>query len=167
MLCSACQKKEATVFLTEIVGDKTHKVDLCEACSKEKGASDPGAFALADLLHGLGASQEISPPGSEDLKCPNCGFTQADFKKSGRLGCSECYTTFAEGLEGLLKTMHRGTRHTGKMPQALMQTRALADKLKSLNKSLEKAIAEEDFERAAKLRDEIRQMNAKLKEVTV
>lgn len=165
MLCSVCQKKEATVFLTEIVGDKTHKVDLCEACSKEKGANDPSSFALADLLLGLGASQEIQPAGGEDLKCPNCGFTQADFKKSGRLGCSECYQTFSEGLESLLKTMHRGTRHTGKAPQSLVQTRALADKLKSLNKSLEKAVAEEDFERAAKLRDEIRVLKDKSREI--
>lgn len=165
MLCSACQKKEATVFLTEIVGDKVQKLDLCEACSKEKGANDPGSFALADLLLGLGASKEIQQPGGEDLKCPNCGFTQADFKKSGRLGCSECYRTFAEGLSSLLKTMHRGTRHTGKAPQALMQARAMADKLKSLNKSLEKAVAEEDFERAAKLRDEIRVLKDKSREV--
>src|SRR5687768_17986754 len=73
------------------------KVDLCEECAKQKGVNDPAGFSLADLLLGLGASQEMEQAvGSPDLKCPHCGFTQADFKKAGRLGCSECYVTFAE-----------------------------------------------------------------------
>jgi len=96
------------------------------------------------------------------LKCPNCGFTQADFKKAGRLGCSECYHTFAEGLEGLLKTMHKGTKHVGKVPASLQQTRELADRLKSLQKKLDKAVAEEDFEQAASARDEIKATRDKI-----
>ena len=75
-------------------------------------------FRWRICLLGLGASQEIEQSaGGVELKCPRCGFTQADFKKSGRLGCPECYKTFAEGLEGLLKTMHKGTRHVGKVPE--------------------------------------------------
>ena len=103
-------------------GDKVQKVDLCEACSKEKGVSDPTGFSLADLLLGLGASKEMeeATPGVE-IKCPNCGFTQADFKKAGRFGCSECYGAFSEALEGLLKTMHKGVRHIGKFPAAHQQ----------------------------------------------
>src|SRR6185436_10107948 len=91
-----------------------------------------------------------------DVKCPQCGFSQADFKKSGRLGCPECYKTFAEGLSGLLKTMHKGTRHIGKTPEALRQTRETVDRLKSLQKKLAKAIEGEDYETAAALRDEIK-----------
>jgi protein arginine kinase activator len=93
-----------------------------------------------------------------EIKCPQCGFTQADFKKSGRLGCAECYKTFAEGLEGLLKSMHKGTRHTGKVPEGMRQTRDLSDRLKALQQKLAKAIEEENFEQAAGLRDEIKQM---------
>src|SRR5882672_3425735 len=120
MLCCICKEKEATVHLTQIAGEKMQKVDLCEECAKSKGVNDPAGFSLADLLLGLGASQELDKAnGDEEIKCPNCGFTQADFKKAGRLGCSECYDTFAEGLEGLLKTMHKGVRHVGKVPQAL------------------------------------------------
>src|SRR6188768_1638 len=105
MLCNLCKEKPATVFLTDIKSDKVQKVDLCEACAKSKGVNDSN-FALADLLLGLGASQEIEQAaGGAELKCKSCGFTQADFKKAGRLGCSECYVTFSEGLEGLLKTM--------------------------------------------------------------
>jgi protein arginine kinase activator len=113
----------------------------------------------------LGASQEIEQAaGGVEIKCPRCGFTQADFKKAGRLGCPECYKTFSEALEGLLKTMHKGTRHVGKVPETLRQTRDLSDRLKVLQKRLAKAVADEDFEEAAILRDEINRTTARLAE---
>jgi protein arginine kinase activator len=163
MKCCVCNEKEAKVHLTQIVGDKMQKVDLCEGCAAQKGVNDPAGFSLADLLLGLGASQEMEQAsGGGDLKCPHCGFSQADFKKAGRFGCSECYQTFSEGLESLLKTMHKGTRHAGKIPQALQQSRDLSDKLKSLQKKLEKAVEDEDFEQAAATRDEIKVTKDKL-----
>ena len=166
MQCCVCKEREAKVHLTQIVGDKMQKVDLCEECAKQKGVNDPAGFSLADLLLGLGASQEMEQAaGSSDLKCPHCGFTHADFKKAGRLGCSECYVTFAEGLEGLLKSMHKGIKHTGKVPPSLQQTRDLSDKLKSLQKKLDKAVAEEDFEQAAQVRDEIKATKEKMAEI--
>lgn len=162
MLCSICKEKEATVHLTNIAGDKMQKVDLCEQCAKSKGMNDLTAFSLADQLFGLGAALEIEQAGGgTGLKCLACGFTQADFKKAGRLGCPECYKTFAEPLEGLLKTMHKGTRHVGKVPEALRQNRDFSDRLKLLQQKLSKAIEREDFEEAAILRDEIKQTTAR------
>jgi len=159
MQCSICKEKPATVHLTQIVGDKMQKLDLCEECAKAKGVNDSAGFALADLMLGLGASQEIEQAaGGAGLKCPRCGFSQADFKKSGRLGCPECYKTFAEALAGLLKTMHKGTRHEGKVPEALRATREQSDRLKLLQKKLARAIEQEHFEEAAQLRDEIKQI---------
>ena len=166
-MCCVCKEKKATVHLTQITGDKMQKVDLCEDCAKHKGVNDPAGFSLADLLLGLGASQELEQGmGGAEVKCPKCGFTQADFKKAGRLGCAECYIIFAEGLEGLLKTMHKGTRHVGKVPVAFQQTRDHAERLKSLRKKLDKAVADEDFEQAALLRDEIKQMSSRGGSVT-
>ena len=166
MVCCICKDKPATVHLTHIEGDKMQKVDLCEECAKKKGVSSTPDFSLADLLLGLGASQEIEQAsGGVDLKCPRCGFTQADFKKSGRLGCPECYQTFADGLEGLLKSMHKGTRHVGKVPESLRESRDLSDRLKNLQKKLAKAIEEENFEQAATLRDEIKQLTARLSNI--
>ena len=167
MLCIICKQNQAKVHLTQIVGDKMQKVDLCEECAKNKGVNDPAGFSLADLLLGLGASQEIDK-GSDgvEIKCPNCGFTQSDFKKAGRLGCSECYKTFAEGLESLLKTMHKGVRHVGKVPQALRQSQDLSNQLKQLQKQLDKAVTDENFEHAAGLRDEIKNTREKLKPST-
>jgi protein arginine kinase activator len=162
MLCDICKQNVAKVHLTEIADGKTKKIDLCDECSKAKGVETTTSFALADLLLGLGASQEMEQASAgAELKCPSCGFTQADFKKTGRLGCAACYTTFAEGLEGLLKSMHKGTKHLGKVPQQLQQYKDCLEKLKTLQKHLDKAIGEEDFERAAVLRDEIKQAREK------
>ena len=158
MLCMLCQKKEARVHLTDVKEGKIKKVDLCEDCAKAKNIEDPAGFALADLLLGLGASEELAGPATEgaELVCSGCGFTQADFKKSGRLGCPACYETFKDGLQGILKTMHKGTRHTGKVPRALAIGREIQDRLKSLQRSLDEAVAVEDYEQAARLRDQIK-----------
>src|SRR5271170_3909279 len=134
-MCSICKEKPATVFLSNIsTENKKVDLDFCDACAKAKGIDDPAAIliASADLMLGLGAAQEIEQSaGGVELKCPRCGFTQADFKKSGRLGCPECYQTFSEGLSGLLKTMHKGTRHVGKTPETMRASAENADRLKS------------------------------------
>jgi protein arginine kinase activator len=161
MLCDVCKCNDATVFLTQILEGKMQKVNLCDACSKEKGVQDPTGFALADLLLGIGAAEEIEK-GAPTQKCPVCGYTQADFKKTGRLGCSTCYATFGEGLNTLLKAMHKGTEHVGKLPQRAYRTIELSDRMRSLTESLEKAVAEENYESAASLRDQIKQLETEL-----
>ncbi|MEO8951586.1 MAG: UvrB/UvrC motif-containing protein [Chthoniobacterales bacterium] len=149
------------MFLTQIVDGKMQKVNLCDACSKEKGVQDPTGFALADLLLGIGAAEEIEK-GAPTQKCPVCGFTQADFKKTGRLGCSACYITFSEGLGTLLKAMHKGTEHVGKLPQRAFRQMELTDKVRALTDNLEKAVAQENYEDAATLRDQIKQLEHEL-----
>ena len=160
MNCDVCKTNHATVFLTQIVDGKMQKVNLCEACSKEKGVTDPTGFALADLLLGLGAAQEIEKSGSNQ-KCPVCGFSQADFKKTGRLGCAVCYDTFSEGLASLLKTMHKGVAHVGKVPARLVRSLQLDAQMKTLQSDLQKAVVEENYESAAELRDQIRELESK------
>ncbi len=165
MRCCVCKEREAKVHYTQIEAGKTHKLDLCEECAKAKGVSDPGGFGLAseaDMVLGLGAGQEIEQAAAGGiLKCSRCGFSQADFKKAGRLGCPECYKTFAEPLAALLKGMHKGTRHIGKTPESQKPVREQSDKVKQLQKRLAKAVEAEDFEQAAMLRDEIKQAGAR------
>ena len=164
MQCDICKKAEATVHLTQIVEGKMLKVDLCESCAKEKGVQEAAGFSLADLLVGLGAAEEmkIESPGAQ---CPVCGFTQADFKKTGRLGCSACWETFEAGLASLLKAMHKGDHHIGKVPTKAMHTLALNGKIQELAEQLEKAVREEKYEDAAQIRDEIRELETKLKKL--
>lgn len=160
MLCDVCKSKEATVYLTQIVEGKMQKVNLCEGCAKEKNVTDPTGFALADLLLGLGASQEIEK-GKSVLKCPVCGFTQADFKKTGRLGCSSCYASFEEGLASLLSQMHKGVQHVGKAPASFAKQLERERQLNSLREELDSAVEKEEYEKAASLRDEIRKLEVK------
>lgn len=162
MQCDVCQQKEATVFLTQIVGGKMQKVNLCESCSKEKGVNDPTGFALTDLLMGMGVAPEAEREPTVE-RCPVCGFTQADLKKTGRLGCSACYDVFSEEIEGMLRNMHKGLEHIGKAPAMFQRTRQIDQKIKSLKTSLDQAVADEQYEKAADLRDQIRQIEAEAK----
>jgi protein arginine kinase activator len=157
MICDVCKTSEAKVFLTEIVEGKMKKVNLCDSCSKAKGVDDPIGFALADKLLGLGAAQQIERGGAGTAqRCPVCGFSQADFKKTGRLGCAQCYETFSEGLNSLLKAMHKGTHHTGKVPARISRRIERENAFKTLQRDLQKAVADENFESAAQIRDQLR-----------
>lgn len=161
MLCDICKKNEATVHLSEIVGAKLHKIDLCKHCATEKGVDDTAAFSPSDLFVGLGSADELTGDGG--LKCPVCGFTQADFKKIGRLGCSTCWETFEQGLSSLLKAMHKSDRHVGKVPSKAAHTLVITEQIKELTGNLEKAVRDEKYEDAAHIRDQIRQLESKLK----
>ena len=158
MNCDVCKSNQATIFYTQIVDGKMQKVNLCDTCAKEKDVTNPMGFALADLLLGLGAAQEMERGGTVQ-KCPACGFSQADFKKTGRLGCAVCYTTFADGLASLLKGMHKGTEHVGKVPARLAKSIERESQLKTLQRDLKKAVSQEDYESAATIRDQIRHLD--------
>jgi protein arginine kinase activator len=152
--CDLCSKP-ATVHLTQIVDNKVHKVDLCEACAQEKGVTDPSGFSLADLL--LKASLNVEQP-AVGARCEQCGFTPSDFKKMGRFGCPACYDAFKGLLDPMLDGMHRGTNHTGKVPRAALARKSLYDRLTQLEGDLSDAIKSERYEDAARCRDEINQV---------
>lgn len=151
--CDLCAKP-ATVHLTQIINNKIHKVDLCEACAQAKGVTDPSGFSLADLL--LKAS--LNPEPKAEAQCEACGFTQQDFKKSGRFGCPACYEAFAAMLEPVLDGMHKGSTHTGKTPQKAIERRSLYERLTQLETELDAAIKSERYEDAARYRDELHQV---------
>jgi protein arginine kinase activator len=119
-------------------------------------------FGLSDLLAGLA---EFEKPQLKketiSVKCENCGFSYADFKKIGRLGCSDCYDTFRKYLGPLLKKIHGSGIHAGKSPVKVARvTRKKAD-LTGLRTELQKAIEAEAFEEAAKIRDQIKELEKK------
>lgn len=152
--CDLCAKP-ATVHLTQIVNNKVHKVDLCEACAQAKGVTDPSGFSLADLL--LKASLNPEPSAS-GVRCESCGFTQTDFKKHGRFGCAACYETFKGVVEPMLENMHKGTTHSGKVPHRALERKSLYDRLTKLELDLTEAVKSERYEDAARARDEISQV---------
>jgi protein arginine kinase activator len=164
MLCDVCGKNEATVHLTEIVNEKITKLHLCESCAKNKGTEMEEHFGLSDLLAGLAdIGSGVEPETGEKIKCAFCGFTYQDFKKVGRLGCGQCYESFKKQLAPLLKRIHSSDRHVGKVPLTVGKTVKDAKTLQDLKVRMEKAIQFEEFEEAARLRDEIRSIENKPK----
>lgn len=162
MMCEACSKKMATVHWTEMVNDAVKKMHLCEACAAAKGLDVNNPAAFSDVMLGLGAQKE--PVAKErDVVCALCHMRIADFKKTSRLGCQACYETFADELKPLLEAMHKGNQHKGKVP-AHKETKGAAAKagllpsLAGLRQKLDAAIAAEQYEKAAGLRDQIRKI---------
>jgi|YelNatPaOPRAMG01_1025707.scaffolds.fasta_scaffold00734_14 protein arginine kinase activator len=161
MKCDICKKKEATIHLTKIIEGEVHNINLCEDCAKKQGLVGEGSD-VAEFLFSLEVPKTKKEPEVVEVKCEACGFTQSQLKKVGRLGCPECYTAFEDILEEIIKSMHKGNRHVGKVPRAQQTGKTIAEKIKQLQEQLDKAVAVEDYERAAALRDEIKRIRSKL-----
>ncbi len=164
MKCDLCQKK-ATVHLTEIIDHQIVELHLCEDCAREKSAQMEQQFGLADLLAGLSDfGSQIKDQEKEKIVCPNCAMSYDDFKKFGRLGCGDCYTAFKTHLSVLLKKIHGANYHHGKTPGLETPSKNEGQNpqnppqkpLDVLKAQLQNAIQEENFEKAAGLRDKIR-----------
>ena len=161
MKCENCGSTEAVVHLTQIVNNEMSTHHLCQACAAEKGlqgSPDPANYQLLDLI------EKVSPevPGlssNGDEPCAFCGLTFDDFRKTTRLGCPQCYEAFSNYLPRLLRHIHGGVKHVGKVYLPPDPTVSQIEKrLEGLRRKLERAVQAEDFERAAELRDEIRAM---------
>ena len=165
MQCDICTKKKATVHLTEIVDEQMAEMHLCEDCAREKSVQMEQQFGLADLLAGLtDFNKQVKDVEKVKLQCVNCGMSYEDFRKFGRLGCSECYGSFKEQLTVLLKKIHGSNSHYGKSPVKMpAAVKKQIDSLQELRFQLNKAIHDEDFEKAATLRDKIKALEKKEK----
>jgi protein arginine kinase activator len=165
MKCDFCDQK-ATVFLTQLVEGQMKKVCLCEACAKERGVTDPIGFSLADILLGglpggagsITVSSSAVVPGN-GKKCATCDFTLDDLRRVRRLGCSDCYATFSEEVSQMIRGMHKGISHVGKVPEGLMALQFRNQRIEELRSRLDQAIASESYEEAAGIRDEIRNLD--------
>lgn len=163
MQCDICGKKKATVHLTEIVDEQMSEMHLCEECAREKSVQMEQQFGLADLLAGLADfGKQVKDVEVVKIKCAHCALGYEDFRKSGRLGCSECYISFREQLSALLKKIHGSNRHLGKSPLKLAEgVKEKVEGLTDLRNQLHEAVQQEDFEKAAALRDKIRELEKK------
>ncbi len=159
MICNICSKNVATVHLTEIIDGAMNELHLCEECARQKSAQMEQQFGLSDLLAGMAEfSKPLKDAESIAVKCSNCGLSYKDFKKAGRLGCSECYNEFRKYLGPLLKRIHGSGQHLGKTPYKSGPT--VVEKkteMEELRQRLQKAIETEAFEEAARIRDQIKE----------
>jgi len=158
--CDLCGKP-AQVHLTQIVKNQIQKVDLCEECAKTSGVTDPEGFSLADLLAKSFAGPAEDTEGV-NLVCEQCGHSARDFKKSGRLGCAACYVALLPVLQPLLAGLHKGGRHKGKAPARQWRRLELSREIEALERQLLVAVKEEDFEAAARCRDQLGALRARL-----
>jgi len=157
MKCHHCDS-QATVHLTQIINGQMHKMDLCEGCAQEKGVTNPDNLSIGNLLDENPAKVDAS---TASMTCESCGTTHQDFKKGGRLGCEACYHVFRPVLEPLLDGMHAGVKHLGKVPSRSVKKKSDDDSEELLSKELKKAVEEENYEKAAKLRDRLKKLQAK------
>ncbi|MCJ7675011.1 MAG: UvrB/UvrC motif-containing protein [Sedimentisphaerales bacterium] len=166
MLCQVCNKKTATIHLTEISDGVHTEMHLCEQCAIEQGVAAKTQISINELLSGLLASQpsddELFGPSEPDAKCPHCGFTLEQFRRQGVLGCPYDYEVFEKALAPLIEKAHNGaTSHYGKAPARTPQQTKKQMELANLRQQLDTAVRTEDYELAAKLRDKINEMEKK------
>ena len=170
MLCQDCKKREAQVHLTQIVNNEKLSLSLCKECGAARGFHSPldnVPFPLAEILSGLvhpGPEVEKVTP-KEELTCSGCQLTFTEFTRQGRFGCGECYLAFRSRLEMIMRKIHGASLHRGRNPEydKIDQPASMPIREEErLGQELEKAIADEDFERAAELRDKLKTVRKKL-----
>lgn len=157
---------EATVFETLIRDHKRVEKHLCEECARKEGLVVQQHVPISDLLSKFVAPQPggVAKPAEKSAECPGCSITWAKFRQSGLLGCPECYRAFEKELSPLIERAHEGaTHHAGKTPRRAGASEAAAvamTRLATIRRQLDEAVASEQYERAARLRDELRRVGA-------
>lgn len=162
MLCEECGKNQATVSITVTAGGEVTTRRLCPECMKkmeyslEKG--DIQSF-LTSVLSVLGGAKQSD--AQQEITCSECGLDYSEFERTGRLGCAQCYRDFSAQLKPLLQRIHGRTQHAGRRPAAYVPDPmdVLAERINDLRQKMEAAVASENFEDAAKYRDELRAIN--------
>lgn len=179
MDCQSCGKKDALIHLTEITGGEVVNVWLCPACARERqisaqdheesdgdlfgetGVPRPIASGDDELLAAfLGMDRKFlsADTPAENLICPKCGFSLEQFRRTSRLGCPDCYRAFEPNIRALLSRFHGRTVHLGKMPDSNLAGQNPLAEVTRARVALEKAVAAEDFEEAAGLRDYLKEL---------
>ncbi len=183
MLCQKCNKNEANVKYTEIINGEKKEMMLCEECSNELGLNNINfnmPIDFSSFFGGLLEEDDYNSPEFmplfqkvKELKCDNCNMTYDEFVNHGKFGCPECYDVFSSKIDSILKRLHGNNKYLGRkaLNSSLNKdetnsnlktntdfnekTNKNDNKLEKLQKDLKKAIADERYEDAAKIRDEI------------
>ncbi|HLR72497.1 MAG TPA: UvrB/UvrC motif-containing protein [Pseudogracilibacillus sp.] len=172
MKCSECKERPATLHFTQIINGKKTEVQVCEICATKKGYMNytEETYSLHDLLTGLfniGSSQiELQNDNIfqqiEELQCSKCNITFNDFQRVGKFGCAHCYKSFKSKLDSIFRRVHSGnTKHQGKIPKRKGSHLHAKKEIELFRKRLQQLVEEEEFEKAAVVRDQIKKLEAK------
>jgi protein arginine kinase activator len=176
MKCDKCKKREATIHLSQTRNSVTSEHHFCDTCAREQdiGMNLPGYFGNLYSSGMLGGGSIFDTTGgipafgtsvSKDTVCPSCGHSFEDFRRSGLFGCGHCYEAFADRLDPLMRRVQGSTCHVGrKVCQTADQQEQnlLRAKLADLKKTLQQAVQEEAYEKAARLRDEVHALESRI-----
>ena len=167
MYCEECKQNPAAVHLTQVYNGNIIQSHLCEECAAKKGGFifDPGnKFSIPNLLSSIfGSSYGMDPNLATEMKtCPGCGMNFDDIRKTGKLGCSQCYQVFVKEMEPTLRRIHGNSQHIGKIPSRGGEKVLLRKQLDHLKTRLQEAVNSEEYEKAAEIRDNIKEMESKL-----
>ena len=155
MICERCQQNTASVHLQQIINGKKTERHLCKECASQFEMP----ISLEQFFQGFLGSIASSPNAAE-VTCTECGFSHKKFKDTGRLGCKGCYSTFRDELTSLLKHLHGSSEHQGKFPKKAGAALMMKHRIETLRQQLAKAVESEEYEYAARLRDEIKRFKA-------
>lgn len=161
MLCQECKEKQATVHMTKIINGHKSERHLCEDCAKQQeDFTGISPFSVNDLIASFMdlSSSHSAFTDNRRVKCPVCNMDYYEFKKSGLFGCRECYKQFSKELAPILRKIQGSTEHSGKIPKRSGTDIFLRRQIRSLKEDLKKAVQAEAFEEAARLRDQIREL---------
>jgi protein arginine kinase activator len=158
MKCEICGLKDAVIHIRQIQKEMVHELHICEDCAQEKGLirEEDSELPIANLLSGLLEGKDMT--GASDVKdaCPRCGMKASDFRKQGKLGCPDCFAAFEKDVRAIVSQMAARPRHTGKLPATLtLEKPAPAE---GLREELRAAVEKEEYELAARLRDQLREL---------
>ena len=169
MMCEDCGLRPAKFHLMTIIDGERVERNLCPACMARQQKQLPGLDIsnLAGILHSILASNASDEAAQDeedyaDLCCEQCGMTYHEFQKCGMLGCANCYQAFKTPLTALLQRIHGNTQHAGRVPDGVHSGTSIRMNIDRLKQKLQKAVADEEYEQAAKLRDAIRALTAQL-----
>ncbi len=156
MLCEKCGKREATTHIKKIINGDFSEHHFCSECAQEQGYdpfSDGIASEINNMLGGFLGMGVNTLAGTK--RCPMCGSSYNDIINSSMVGCENCYKTFYRELLPTIKRIHGNTSHCGRKPAQQAETRE--SRIENLKKQLSDAVAAQEFEKAAQLRDKIKE----------
>lgn len=161
MLCDSCRKADAVVHLTKIENGKRTELHLCAACAEKEGILINGKDieAWGNNFFGKTAPGDDEVAVTAEVTCPKCGMTFADFNRTGLFGCSACYTAFSEEIQPVLRRIHGHVRHVGNVPVCGTDVFRTKAHIKKLRRELKLMVAQENYEEAARIRDEIKALS--------
>ena len=171
MMCEDCGANPAVFHFVTIKNDERTERNLCPACMAKYRKQLPGfdiknlAGMLNNLIDGkkTGGKEQIDPETAA-ITCEQCGMSYGEFRKGGMLGCAQCYRAFHEPMTALLQRMHGNTQHAGRIPGGVHSGTSIRMNIDRLRQQLQRAVAAEEYEQAAKLRDAIRALTAQLEQ---